>query len=96
MRGNGNIRQRADGRYEARYVKGRDQRGRALYASCYGRTYEDAERAAGALLRALGSSNELSSVQRRGGCIVLDIGTLVCCLVWKSALSGKGEVCGHV
>lgn len=44
MSGSGNIRQRADGRYEARYVKARDQRGRAVYASCYGRTYEEAER----------------------------------------------------
>ena len=44
MSGNGNIRQRADGRYEARYVKGRDQRGRAVYASRYGRTHEEAER----------------------------------------------------
>ncbi len=44
MRRGSNIRQRADGRFEARYVKGRDQRGRAVYASCYGRTYEEAER----------------------------------------------------
>lgn len=44
MRQGGNIRLRSDGRYEARYIKGRDQRGRAVYASCYGRTYEEAER----------------------------------------------------
>lgn len=44
MRQGSNIRQRADGRFEARYVKGRDQRGRAVYGSCYGRTYEEAER----------------------------------------------------
>lgn len=51
MRGNGNIRQRADGRYEARYIKGRDQRGRAVYASCYGRTCEEAERKRAEALR---------------------------------------------
>ena len=44
MREGANIRQRADGRFEARYIKGRDPAGRALYASCYGRTYEEAER----------------------------------------------------
>ena len=42
MREGANIRQRADGRFEARYIKGRDERGRALYGSCYGRTYEEA------------------------------------------------------
>lgn len=30
-----NIRKRKDGRWEARYVKGRDPRGKALYASVY-------------------------------------------------------------
>lgn len=51
MRRGSNIRQRADGRFEARYVKGRDQRGRAVYASCYGRTYEEAERKRAEALR---------------------------------------------
>ena len=41
MRGD-SIRLRSDGRFEARYIKGRDERGRALYGSCYGRTYEEA------------------------------------------------------
>lgn len=44
MREGANIRQRADGRFEARYIKGRDPQGRAVYGSCYGRTYEEAER----------------------------------------------------
>lgn len=42
MRTGSQVRLRADGRYEARYVKGRDPSGRAVYASCYGRTYEEA------------------------------------------------------
>lgn len=42
MRKGANIRRRADGRYEARYQKGRDEQGRAIYACCYGRTYEEA------------------------------------------------------
>ncbi|MDO4394314.1 MAG: hypothetical protein Q4C80_07920 [Bacillota bacterium] len=36
-----NIRIRSDGRYEARYVKTRDERGRVIYASCYGKTREE-------------------------------------------------------
>ena len=42
MRTGDNIRQRADGRFEARYPKGRDERGRIIYGCCYGRTYEEA------------------------------------------------------
>lgn len=33
---------RADGRYEARYVKGRDAEGKLKYGSCYGATLEEA------------------------------------------------------
>ena len=42
MRAGENIRLRADGRYEARYVKGRNSEGRIQYGSCYGKTYEEA------------------------------------------------------
>lgn len=42
MRRGDNIRKRADGRYEARYPKGRSPEGRLLYGCCYGRTYEEA------------------------------------------------------
>lgn len=42
MRIGENIRKRADGRYEARYPKGRDAQGRLIYGCCYGRTYEEA------------------------------------------------------
>lgn len=51
MRMGSNIRQRADGRFEARYPKGRDQRGRILYGCCYGRTYEEAAEKREAILR---------------------------------------------
>lgn len=44
MRTGNNIRQRADGRFEARYPKGRDERGRIIYGCCYGKTYEEAAR----------------------------------------------------
>lgn len=44
MRTGENIRRRADGRFEARYAKSRDERGRIVYGYCYGRTYEEARR----------------------------------------------------
>ena len=42
MRTGDNVRLRADGRYEARYAKSRDSRGRIVYGYCYGKTYEEA------------------------------------------------------
>lgn len=51
MRTGSNIRQRADGRFEARYPKGRDEKGRLLYGCCYGRTYEEAREKRDAILR---------------------------------------------
>lgn len=42
MRTGNNIRQRKDGRYEARYIKGRDGNGKIIYGYCYGQTYEEA------------------------------------------------------
>lgn len=42
MRTEGNVRQRKDGSFEARYKIGRNAKGRTAYASCYGKTYEDA------------------------------------------------------
>lgn len=43
MRIGPNIRKRADGRYEARYIKGRTAENRIIYGYCYGHTYEEAE-----------------------------------------------------
>lgn len=51
MRTGNNIRQRADGRFEARYPKGRDEKGRLIYGCCYGRTYEEASEKRDAILR---------------------------------------------
>ena len=42
MRTGENIRKRADGRYEARFCKGRDENGKILYGYAYGKTYEEA------------------------------------------------------
>ena len=43
MRTGENIRLRQDGRYEARYEKGRNAEGKIIYGYCYGQTYEEAE-----------------------------------------------------
>ena len=43
MRTGENIRQRADGRFEARYKKGRDEEGKIIYGYSYGKTYEEAK-----------------------------------------------------
>ena len=43
MRTGENIRLRKDGRYEARYIKSRDDNGKISYGYCYGRSYEEAE-----------------------------------------------------
>lgn len=42
MRTGDNIRLRSDGRYEARYIKGRNKDGKNQYGYCYGKTYEEA------------------------------------------------------
>lgn len=38
-----NIRLRVDGRYEARYIKGREANGKIIYGCCYGKTYDEAK-----------------------------------------------------
>lgn len=42
MRKGDNIRERVDGRFEARYIKGHDENGKAIYGYCYGKTREEA------------------------------------------------------
>lgn len=42
MKTGDNIHLRSDGRYEARYMKGRTSSGKIIYGSCYGKTYEEA------------------------------------------------------
>jgi len=43
MRTGENIYKRKDGRWEARYCKGRNSSGRIIYGSCYGKTYTEAK-----------------------------------------------------
>ena len=43
MRTGQNIYKRKDGRWEARYYKGRKDNGQIIYGSCYGKTYQEAK-----------------------------------------------------
>jgi len=43
MRRGENIYKRKDGRWEARYIKGRNEKGQLIYGSCYGKTYSEAK-----------------------------------------------------
>ena len=36
-----NIFKRKDGRWEARYIRGRELSGKAVYGFCYGKTYRE-------------------------------------------------------
>lgn len=51
MRTGENIRLRKDGRYEARYIKQRDEQGRIIYGYCYGHTFQEAAAKREAMLR---------------------------------------------
>lgn len=43
MRTGDNVRLRSDGRYEARFIKGRDEARKPIYGCCYGKTLEEAK-----------------------------------------------------
>lgn len=60
MRTGNNIRLRADGRFEARYIKARDFQGRAVYGYCYGKTSEEAARKREQAMRELRSVREMN------------------------------------
>lgn len=42
MKKGDNVRLRSDGRYEARYIKSRNEQGKPIYGCCYGTTEEEA------------------------------------------------------
>lgn len=57
MRTGENIYKRKDGRWEARYRKGRDADGCLIYGSCYGKTYTEAKSKAAAAQQSLRKEN---------------------------------------
>lgn len=60
MRSGSNIRKRADGRFEARYIKGRNAQGQAVYGYCYGRTLEEAAQKREEALKRLSTVREMN------------------------------------
>lgn len=60
MRTGDNIRLRSDGRYEARYIKGRTESGKICYGCCYGKTYDEAKEKRDYQLQRLARPKELN------------------------------------
>jgi len=60
MRTGENIRLRKDGRFEARYEKGRDINGKIIYGYCYGLSYEEAEEKRNYILSSSFSEREMN------------------------------------
>lgn len=54
MKTGANIHLRADGRYEARYIKTRNEEGKIVYGYCYGKTYTETEQKRNRVLESLG------------------------------------------
>lgn len=60
LRTGNNIRLRKDGRYEARYIKGRSPDAKIIYGYVYGKTYQEAEEKRDALLHQMQPIKELN------------------------------------
>lgn len=60
-----NIFRRRDGRWEARYCKGRELSGKIKYGYCYGKTYREAKEKAEKCKAALASENPLPTSKTR-------------------------------
>lgn len=70
-----NIFKRKDGRWEARYVKGRDPSGKIRHGYCYGKTYKEAKEKAEKCKAALMNGTPLPA---SGAGILFS----VCCSEW--------------
>lgn len=60
-----NIFKRKDGRWEARYIRGRDLTGGIIYGFCYGRTYKEAKEKAASHKAALMNDTPVPPADRR-------------------------------
>lgn len=74
MRVGPNIRQRSDGRFEARYEKGRDRNNRIVYGYCYGKTYEEAESKRDAAMGVVRTTQPFSAAVKRMNLLILGAG----------------------
>lgn len=68
-----NIRLRTDGRYEARYKKGRTASGKINYGYCYGKTYEEAKEKRDYQLQKMAKPKELNLLILGAGSHGLDV-----------------------
>ena len=71
MRTGPNIRKRADGRFEARYIKARNENGKIIYGFCYGKTYDEAKAKRDA---AVGSASDIKCGPRQMNLLILGAG----------------------
>ena len=74
MRNGENIRLRIDGRYEARYIKKRNDSGKIIYGYCYGKTYEEAREKRDTALRALSTGRSVPLRVKRMNLLILGAG----------------------
>lgn len=73
MKKGDNIRLRADGRYEARYIKSRDASNKPVYGCCYGRTYEEAKEKRDYQLQKMSKPKEMNLLILGAGSHGLDV-----------------------
>lgn len=72
-----NIRKRKDGRWEARYIVGHKENGKAQYQSIYGRTYEEVRDLRNAHMAQMVAQNTVQSVQMDTGVYKVTFGQLM-------------------
>ena len=73
MRKGDNVRLRTDGRYEARYIKARDDTGKPLYGYCYGQTEAEAREKRDYQLQKLAAPKPMSLLILGAGSHGLDV-----------------------
>ena len=93
-----NIHLRKDGRYEARYIKERDENGKAVYGFCYAKTYEEARAKAEAARRKLGESTDPRSGKAGYFSYYCDcwLATNRTCLKISSYAKYRADMCNHL
>lgn len=72
-----NIRKRADGRWEARYIIDYDENGRARYQSLYGKTYTEVRDLKNARMAQQTAQNSVQSVRMNTGVYKVTFGQLI-------------------
>lgn len=87
-----NIFRRRDGRWEARYIKGRELSGKIKYGYCYGKTYREAKEKAAKRKAALANGAPLPTARTQKPFSSY-------CLEWlhmQTEISGTAAVVGEI